>query len=243
MKKKIIALLQQALGFDNYLYYFSRLKIFMLKRDKYEHGFMQFLELIPPGSTILDIGANIGITSVPIAKKFPGATLHSFEPMPANVTALKRVINYYKLKNVVVHEIALGSENGILKLVMPIIKGVKMQGLCHAYVEGEDEEWNRGEIVQVPVKRLDDIEALQKAEKISAIKIDVENFEYQVLMGARDILAKHQPVIYCELWANEVRDQVIDYLKQFGYAIKVFENDSLVDFTTQDENNFVFIIG
>lgn len=240
MKKKIISTLQKLLGYENYLYYFSRFKVFMLKRNKYEQGFLHFLDLIPQGTTLLDIGANIGITSVPMAKKFPSLALHSFEPVPPNINALKRVIKHYRLKNVVLHEVGLADAPGELKMVIPIINGVKMQGLCHMYNEVTDSP-DEGELITVPVKRLDDLVFLQSAPKIAGIKIDVENFEYYVLKGGRQLLAKHKPIIYCELWANEMRQVVIDYLKEFGYVVKVYENKTLVNFKDQDETNFIFI--
>ncbi|NCD70406.1 FkbM family methyltransferase [Mucilaginibacter agri] len=240
MKKKIILTLQKLLGYENYLYYFSRFKAFLLKHDKYEQGFLQFLDLIPQGTTLLDIGANIGITSVPMAKKFPSLTLHSFEPVPPNISALKRVIKHFKLKNVVLHEIGLADAPGELKMVIPIINGVKMQGLCHMYNEATDSP-DEGEIITVPVKKLDDLDYLQSAEKIAGIKIDVENFEYYVLKGGQQLLTRHKPVIYCELWDNEMRPLVMNYLKELGYAVKVFENKALVDFKDQEETNFIFI--
>lgn len=213
----------------------------MLKKDKYEISFRQFMDLIKDGDSILDIGANIGITAVPMARAFPDKTLHAFEPIPENASALKRVIAHYKLKNVVLHEIALGEAPGELKLVLPVINGVKMQGLSHVYREGEDSEWNRGEIFSIPVKKLDDVDGLQRLKKLAAIKIDVENFEYYVLKGGRELLTKHSPVIYCELWDNEMRQPVMDYLKELGYGVKIFVGDNLVDFTGQTENNFIFI--
>lgn len=214
----------------------------MLKYDKYERGFLQFLDLIPPGTTLLDIGANIGITTVPMAKKFPLLTLHSFEPVPPNINALKRIIKHYKLKNVVLHEIGLADAPGELKMVIPVVNGVKMQGLCHVFNEATDDP-NEGEIISVPVKRLDDLAELQVVQKIAGIKIDVENFEYYVLKGAQQLLTKHKPVIYCELWANEMRQVVMDYLKEIGYTAKVYENNKLVDFKNQEESNFIFING
>lgn len=240
MKKRLQKLLQKALGFENYLYWFARAKTSFFKGSTYEEEFFEFLNLIPEG-TILDIGANIGITTVPIAKKFPAATVHSFEPIPANNAALKRIIKHYKLTNVQLHEIALGEEPGELKLVVPIVQGVRMQGLSHVHVPGQDDEWNTGDIYNIPMMKLDDIPALLKEQKIAAIKIDVENFEYYVLKGGSQLLTKHKPVIYCELWENEMRQLVMDLLKSIGYSVKVFQGSKLVDFTNQPGTNFIFI--
>lgn len=242
MKKMLQSFLQKLFGFNNYLFLFAKTKISYLKGSAYEAEFFEFMNLIPAG-TILDIGANIGITTVPLAKKFPAETIHCFEPIPHNNTALKRIIKHYKLRNVQLHEIALGEQPGMLKLVVPVVKGVRMQGLSHVYVEGQHDEWNTGDIYNIPVFRLDDIPALQAEKTIAAIKIDVENFEYYVLKGGMQLLQRHKPVIYCELWPNERRAMVISLLAQIGYTAKVFEGKNLVDFSTQNETNFVFMPG
>ncbi len=199
------------------------------------------MDLIPEGDVILDIGANIGITTVPLARKFKNSTIHSFEPIPNNITAMQRIINYYKLKNVVLHQIALGVEDSELKMVLPVLKNVKKQGLSHVFKDDDESDWNKGEIFTVPQKRLDGIEVIKNATKIAAIKIDVENFEYQVLLGAKELLIKHTPIIYCELWDNEVRPQVITYLSGLNYDVKVVVDNELVAFNGQSDNNFIFV--
>lgn len=240
MKEKLQRFLQKVLGYDNYLYWFARVKTSFFKGSTYEAEFFEFLNLVPAG-TILDIGANIGITTVPIAQKFPQQKLHSFEPIPSNCRALKLVVEHYKINNVTLHEVALGEQPGELKLVVPVINGVRMQGLSHAYVEGNTDDWNKGEIHHIPMLKLDEIQALQREEKIAAIKIDVENFEYYVLKGGRKLLEKHHPVIYCELWENEMRQPVMGLLKEIGYKVKVFEGKNLVDYNGQKGTNFIFV--
>ncbi|MBO9573637.1 MAG: FkbM family methyltransferase [Chitinophagaceae bacterium] len=240
MKRRIQSFLQKLLGYDNYLFYFARAKLSFLKGDTYEPEFFEFLDIIPQG-TLLDIGANIGITSVPMAKKFPDERVYAFEPMPANNNAIKRIIKFYKLNNVQLHEVALGEETGVLKMVTPVINGVRMQGLSHAYVEGLKDEWNDGDIYQIPVLRLDDVPALKEEKKITGVKIDVENFEYYVLKGGLQLLQQHKPIIYCELWPNEKRSIVIELLAGLGYVTKTFINGQLTDFTNQKTNNFIFI--
>jgi len=241
LKTTIKQVLQKLLGFDNYLFIFSIFTIRRMSRNHHEEEFVHFMEMIPDKGAILDIGANIGIMTVSLARKFPHATVYSFEPMPQNLKALKRIINYFKLKNVRLFETALGEENGELTMVMPVLDKVKMQGLSHV-VEGNDNDpLNQGLTFTVPVKKLDEITELQALPAIHAIKIDVENFEYPVLKGARALLVKHKPVIYCELWKNERRDLTLNYLKGLGYKVKVYDGKGMVDYTSQDVTNFILV--
>jgi FkbM family methyltransferase len=95
-------------------------------------------------------------------------------------------------------------------MVMPVIGDVKMQGLSHVVQEGEDQA---GNYYTVPLKKLDDFPELnEKDARITGIKIDVENFEYFVLKGGRNLIAKHRPVIYSELWNTENRTNTIKML-------------------------------
>jgi FkbM family methyltransferase len=241
MKKRIQNFLQKNLGFENYLYYFSRFKIFYAKSFSYEAEFSEFIKLIPQGDNIiLDIGANIGITTVMLAKKFPDVSIHAFEPIPPNINTTKRIIKYYKLKNVQLHEIALGEQAGKLKMVVPVINNVRMQGLSHAYVEGDENDLNKGDIYFMEMMKLDDVSALNGDKKIVAIKIDVENFEYNVLKGGEQLLKKHKPAIYCELWNNEVRQRTISFLKELGYTIQNIEGKES-ELSANQAFDFIFV--
>jgi len=238
LKSKVKRLLQRVLGFDNFLFLFSIITIRRLYMNKHEKEFLHFLTLLPTDELLLDIGANIGIMTIPLAQKAVNGKVFSFEPMPQNLKALKRVIKYYKLKNVTVFETALGSEPGELKMIMPIIDNVKMQGLCHF----DNNETEKGERFTLPVKKLDDISELQAAKAIGGIKIDVENFEFEVLTGAKNLLLKHKPIIYCELWANEKRTLTLNYLtNEIGYTVKIYDGEKLVPYINQEAMNFFLV--
>ena len=237
MKDLIKNFLQKTLGYNNYLFYFSRFAITRVKMNRYEKEFGCFLDMLSKNDNVLDIGANIGITTVPIAQKCSKGLVYAFEPMPSNLKALKKIVQHYKLNNVIVYENALGDETGSIQMVLPVLNNNKMQGLSHVVEENGADE---GEIFIVPVERLDDMGNLFK-NKISAIKIDVEGFEYEVLKGGTKLLQLHKPVIYCELWNNEKRSRCLDYLNSLGYTTKVFENDKLIDFSNQEVTNFLFV--
>jgi FkbM family methyltransferase len=239
MKTAVKYFLQTILGFGNYLYFFSRYKIRNLHHDRKEGDFFHFLSLLSENGTLLDIGANIGIMTVHLAR-IPGSTVFAFEPMPRNLEALRRIIAHYGLLNVVVMDCALGNEDGFVEMVMPMVGAVRMQGLSHVLHESIPEN-NSGETVKVPVRRMSDIPELMETKTITGIKMDVENFEYFVLEGGRELIRKHNPVLYIELWDNENRQQCFMLLRELGYSIFVVEQDRLVKFENQDKQNFIFL--
>ncbi|MEZ4775887.1 MAG: FkbM family methyltransferase [Bacteroidia bacterium] len=244
MKKAIQAILQRVLGFDRYLFVFSLFKIRTLRWDgkNKEGDFNFFLSMLSPNDTVLDIGANIGIMTALMARKCVNGKVFAFEPVPDNFRTLRKVVEYLRLGNVSLHQVALGPENGEVEIKMPVIEGVKMQGLSyirHETIEGYPvkhvsyrvpqaalDEWNFGPNVQ-----------------ITAIKMDVENYEQFVLQGAKNLLLRNMPVIYCELWDNENRRNCMQMLHAVGYTAKVLVADTLVDFEPDlhPNHNFFFL--
>lgn len=198
---------------------------------------------MPQQGVFIDIGANIGIMTASAARKLPQLKIHAFEPVTSNASALKRIISYFKFNNVVLHQVALGNENGTIRMVMPVQNKVRFQGLSHVVHESITEN-NEGEIYEVPIYRLDDFKPLKEVnEKIVGIKMDVENFESFVVKGGLELIHKHQPVLYIELWDNENRRSCIHDLGTIGYEPYTFELNQLKVFNPENHHhhNFFFL--
>jgi FkbM family methyltransferase len=244
MKTFIKLVLQKSLGFNNYLFIFSLYIIATLKYNRKEGDFLHFLSMLPDHSTVLDIGANIGVMSVHIARKLPDSQVFSFEPVPENLNTLRRLLKFFKLGNVKVFDIALGNYEGTAEIILPEHNHVKFQGLSH--IEGvEGTEGDSGRKYKVRLHRLDDIAELQSPLKpVTGIKIDVENYESKVLEGAVKLLTKFKPLIYAELWNNQNRVDCMKLLTNLGYNTFVLEKGELVKFESDkhDTQNFFFQI-
>ncbi len=242
VKKGLQSVLQKMLGFDRYLFLFSLAKMKTLKWDQRESGFQYFLSILKKDDIVLDIGANIGIMTGLLADACPKGHIHSFEPVPENFKALQRIVDYVGGQNVTLHNIALGDKEGEVEMAMPVVKGVRMQGL--SYVKDQTIEGYQGShsTYKVPLKTLDQL--LDMFEKpVAAIKLDVENYEQFVLKGGKNLITTHKPVIYTELWANENRNICFDILEDMGYKPKVVEKKELVDYnpSIHSHQNFFFL--
>ena len=243
MKTFIKFILQKILGLKTYLYLFALFVIVKIRWDKKEKDFFYFLQLIPDGGLVLDLGANIGVTSYHLSKKLPLSTIFSFEPLELNMNTLRRIKKRYSLNNIQEYLVAVGLENGSFEMVMPVIKNVPMHGLSHVIHE-ENTENNKGLKYQVPVIYLDGFEPIKTAEKkITAMKIDIENFEFFALKGGETLIKKDHPVIYCELWDNENRVKCIDLLNNLGYSALLLQKNKLVPYelATVEKHNFFFL--
>ncbi len=228
------------MGFRTYLYVFAIFKIKTLRSDSKEKDFFHFLSLLEDGKgAVLDVGANIGIMTVHLANKLPNSTVHAFEPIPDNLSVLKRIIAKFNLKKIKIHEVAVGETSGNVQMILPHQGKTKMQGLSHVKHESIT-EWNEGEEFNVPLNTLDN---LLNGEPIQGIKIDIENFEYYALKGGKRILESNHPIIYAELWDNENRSNCIDLLTSMNYKPHVVVNNELTLFDEKQHKNqnFIFI--
>jgi FkbM family methyltransferase len=239
MKKLIQSILQRVLGFERYLVLFAKFKIATFKKDKNEGDFFKFVEMMSADANVLDIGSNIGITTVHLAQKVK--KVYSYEPIPPNFKTLENVVKSYGLTNVALFQIALGDENTMIEMVMPEVENVQMQGLSHV-VHEDLTDFNEGKRFKAPLKRLDDLDTFESI-KIDGIKLDVENFEYFALKGGERLILRDKPLIYTELWENENRYKCFDLIKTWGYKTKVLENGVLVDFqqNVHKNQNFFFV--
>ena len=244
MKKLIQAFFQRMLGFQNYLYVFSLFKIYTLRWDRpdQEGDFNFFLTLLQPHFHILDIGANIGIMSVLMAKRAPKGKVYAFEPVPDNFQALQRVVKFHDLSHVEMFPVALGTESQKIQMQMPIMQGVQMQGLSHVAHESIDTYEANYQHYEVDQWVLDKLDFFTHTA-IHAIKIDVENYEQFVFQGGKELIARDKPMIYCELWPNENRQACFDLLTSLGYRIFVKEKERLKAFDAERDthHNFFFM--
>jgi FkbM family methyltransferase len=243
MKNAVKSVLQQSLGFRNYLFAFSWYKVVFLRHDARESDFFQFLRLLPPEGTVLDIGANIGIMSVHLSRKLARGRVLAFEPMPENLDALRRILRHFDLRNVEVHACALGDHEGEVEMVMPLEGRAKLQGLSHIVHESITER-NEGIRVKVPLRTLDTMEELFRPDThLTGIKMDVENSEAFVLAGGLKLLERWSPVLYIELWDNDNRRRCFELLHQLGYQAKVVDGCELVDYRPErhPNQNFIFV--
>ena len=226
MERKIQHLLQRLLGFHRYLYVFSRFKAATLRFDRNERDVLRLVELMPRDGVVLDIGANIGIMTVHLARRVDHGHVHAFEPVPDNLAVLREIVRRRGLTNVTVHGIALGDSSDTLEMVMPLESSVRMQGLSRVLTGGVSDP-ESGEHYHVPQRRLDDIEELFGAD-VTGIKIDVEDFEQFVFAGGRSLIERCRPIVYTELGIGENRRVSMEFFTDLEYVVGVLDGDDLV---------------
>lgn len=159
----------------------------------------------------VDVGANIGLHSVRFAQKF--SQVESFEPFSINYECLEKNVSTFT--NVNLHKKALGSINKTETISLP--KDLDNSGAV-SFVDFQNSE---RELIHelVEIKTLDDYELSP-----DLIKIDTQNYELEVLKGARNTLEKHKPILIIEVGKGKPLQDIQEYLNQFGYVMDGITN-------------------
>jgi FkbM family methyltransferase len=174
------------------------------------------------GGTYLDIGANIGLTVIPIAQNSQ-VSCYAFEPEPANFRYLSENISVNCCAgNVRLFNIALYERDAFL----PFEVAVRHSGdhrISMIPVNGEMGEHNRQKI-SVPAKRLDDVIA-DPVHPIAA-KIDVQGAEPFVVNGGRHTLSRAR-LLSIEFWPYSMRRMGGDINALIDFLAEHFQEGSI----------------
>ncbi|MEB3277606.1 MAG: FkbM family methyltransferase [Lyngbya sp.] len=174
-------------------------------------------EFIPKGTTVFDVGAHQGTHTLAFAR-FVGESgnVVSFEPQRAMYQIAAGTIALNELYNVRLFNWAIGDKHDIVEI--PIFD-YKQPGHFSGMsikpgISGE-------KVIQETIDNL--AYELGLTQNVSLVKIDVEGMEYQVLVGAENLISEARPTIYFELHkSNRYYSQIIQLLKKHKY--KVYES-------------------
>jgi len=185
---------------------------------------------------VLDIGANLGAYSVPVATELAakGGLVYAYEPQRIVYYQLCGNIFANRLDNVYAHCMAIGDQDGTVQIPSidyqnsANIGGFSVDAEIRAHQACVNTNNGRPE-PDVPLARLDSL-VLPKAPCL--IKIDVEGLELQVLQGAAGTLARYgYPPLLLEAWTSDwfapARQKLLDYIAQLGYSAFAI-NDELI---------------
>ncbi len=141
---------------------------------------------LPPGSTFVDVGANIGTYTVPASAAVgPNGKVIAIEPHPFIFEYLKRNVAGNQLQNVLTVNAAVGAtrKNALMRYEKDNPGQTHVISQFHA------------EATKVPMARLDDILSDLGIANVAYLKIDVEGYELYVLRGAKRIIDGSSSII------------------------------------------------
>lgn len=184
--------------------------------DRYEENgeVSVFAQLIQPGMTIVDVGANIGMYSLIAAQKVgkQGRVL-AFEPVPEIHERLRRNIELNNAANVTPFCIAISNCQGSMQFYVG--RNDSVGSLYRQLGEG---------VIQVNTATLDDVLQEQGVDRVDMVKLDAEGAEYRIIEGMDRLLRRaDRPVLLVEhnftalKAAGSSADQLFNRIVGYGY--------------------------
>jgi FkbM family methyltransferase len=165
--------------------------------------------LLKPGDTFLDIGANIGMTTLHAARRVGRAgKVISFEPQPACCKKIRRNLHINDIEHVELHAVGLSDQDA--ELVLKILGGGSIMACFGENIHDAREE------IRVPVRRGDDL-VRGKIVGGLTVKIDVEGFELFALKGLRETIRKYRPPIIAEVIPHHLKRAGCDVADVFEF--------------------------
>ena len=182
------------------------------------HAHPAALAFLRPGSVAIDIGANLGEWTVPLARTV-GATgrVLAAEPAPRSAAALEATLAANALRQAEIIRCAVGDHDGSAEFAVPIVTSARTDtGTARLGPAGVGYEKE-----SVCLRSLDSLAAEFRLNRVDLIKIDVEGHERQVLDGAQAVLDRYRPTLVIETGheAQSDRPAIHEQLRGGGYRI------------------------
>ncbi|MBR5334380.1 MAG: FkbM family methyltransferase [Alistipes sp.] len=240
MGKLFHRLLYRCLSLENYLRVVSRLfflyrALGLGRRGRALEYVYHLSQLVAEGDTVIDIGANLGYYTCPLAD-LVGAKgrVYAVEPVPVIFSVLKR--NVGSRKNVTLLNYALGEECRTIEMANDSVASAGYFGTGRNFVS--DGELSK-DAVRFTAQMQRGSELFADLERVDFIKCDIEGYERVVLPELRPIIEHHHPAVLVET-DGESRRQMIEMFTELGYKAFMLEAGREVELDPESDKDIIF---
>jgi FkbM family methyltransferase len=192
---------------------------FLDPHGEHEKSFQTFCRnYLPRDAVALDIGANIGVTSLVMSAHLCGGEVHAVEGAENVYKTLESNLAANGVSNVTPHRLAISDSTRMVRFV---------DNSAYGHIADSFDGDKKSDAVEAIT--LDDLVERIGLERLDFIKVDIEGHEPQLFSGAQKTIARFDPIILFELnsWAMLVNTDVnpLDFLRQvvsqFKYVYRV----------------------
>ena len=191
--------------------------------------------LVSRGATAIDIGANLGYYTRPLAD-IVGAEgrVYAVEPVPVIFDVLKR--NVAGRKNVTLLNYALGSEERTIEMANDSVAAAGYFGTGRNFVS--DGELS-GEAIRFTAQMRRGSELFATVGKIDFIKCDIEGYERVVIPELKPLIERHHPTVLIES-DGDTRHEIIKMFTDMGYRAYMLEGGREVALDPKSDKDIIF---
>ncbi|MCW2282996.1 FkbM family methyltransferase [Rhodoblastus acidophilus] len=190
-------------------------------------------QIVKPGDTVVDGGANSGLHAVPLAKLAgPDGLLIAFEPIPEVFEGLQKNTAG---RSVELRRLALSDVAGQAKFLVDE-NNLAMSHITHPY----DKVGERQRFITVDCVTLDQVIG---PRKISFIKLDLEGNDFLAIRGGKQLILRDRPPIIFENgrdWTAQCRgytsEDYFNFFDEVSYDVYDLHGRSLNRDTWKDKN-------
>ncbi len=181
-------------------------------------------ELIAPGDTVVDVGANIGEHTLRAAWRTGSAgRVFAFEPQPTVFATLVANIAENSFDDRVTPlSVAVSDRAGEGVLYLPVESGNSGLATLEKLRPRISESATHAVETRVRLVRLDDV-LTEHRGPVSVVKVDVEGHERAALAGADRTISEFRPAVLFEVDRNastwSAPDSAMTFLRERDYAI------------------------
>ena len=169
-----------------------------------------YSQIVRPGMTVVEAGANIGAHTIMLARRCAPGLLYAFEPQQRVFQLLCANLVINQIDNVRAFPDGAGEATG--SAFIPPVDYGSQRNFGNVALQASAPA-DGGEMI-----RLTPIDALN-LEKCDFLKVDVEGWELAVLRGARETLLRCRPMIHVENDRADQQAALIGLLDELGYAM------------------------
>lgn len=198
------------------------------------HMVQLFDSLVRPSDTVLDIGANIGCTSILFGSR--ARQVVSFEPSPTTFAFLKKNLDASGLHNVTPLNLGLGKTEGRFELTF------SANNRSGGFVSNKTQASAGHQVEAIEIAQGDTFVKGARLDGVDFIKIDVEGFERDVIEGLRDTISTCEPTVTLELnhWCLNVFQRIpipdfFDFLRGVFPYLYAVDMDDIRDLHNVDD--------
>lgn len=199
------------------------------------NGFKKWLETCKGKTTVFDVGAHIGLYSLPVSSHlYPRGCVYAFEPSDKNCAIFQKHLRYNNINNIQLFSCLVGEHE---EQNVPFFERLDdIDDMNSIVVKKNFHLYTKTFKQQITIDHF----CIERALSPEVIKIDVEGAELRVLKGAKIIITRYHPVIILSVHLEQLKllgesiEELKNTITNFGYRIYDDKGKPVQNFALQE---------